>query len=115
MFILALELFPTYYECTEAVKILKKEKSPGIDGLPNELYKTFWEELGPYFYKALNEIFKREELTYPQKLSVTSLIYKKNEKDSLKNYRPISLTNVDYKFIAFVFAKRLLKNLSISY
>ena len=65
------------------------------------------EELGPYFNKALNEIFKREELSYSQKLSVISLIHKKNEKDSLKNFRPISLTNVDYKIIAFVFAKRL--------
>ena len=35
------------------------------------------------------------------------MIHKKNEKDSLKNFRPISLTNVDYKIIAFVFAKRL--------
>ena len=101
--ILALEMFPTYDECTEAVKTLKKEKSPGIDGLPSEFYQTFWEELGPYFYKALNEIFKREELSYSQKLSVISLIHKKNEKD----FRPISLTNVDYKIIAFVFAKRL--------
>ena len=55
---------------------LKKEKSPEIDGLPSEFYQTFWEELGPYFYKALNEIFKREELSYSQKHSVISLIYK---------------------------------------
>ena len=37
----------------------------------------------------------------------TFQIYKEKEKDSLKNQRPISLTNVDYKIIAFVFAKRL--------
>ena len=107
MKIITLELFPTYDECTEAVKNSKKGKSPGIDGLPNGFYQTFWEEFGPYFYKALNEIFKREELSYSQKLSVISLIHKKNEKDSLKNFRPISLTNVDYKIIALVFAKRL--------
>ena len=56
------KLFPTYDECTEAVKTLKKEKSPGIDGLPNVSYQTFLEELGPLFNKALNEIFKREDL-----------------------------------------------------
>ena len=54
MKIITLELFPTYDECTEAVKTLKKEKYPGIDGLSSEFYQTFWEELGPYFYKALN-------------------------------------------------------------
>ena len=58
-------MFPTYE--AEAVKTLKKEKSPGIDGLPSEFYQTFWEELRPFFYKALNEIFKREELSYSQK------------------------------------------------
>lgn len=46
-------------------------------------------------------------MAYSQRLSVISLIYKKGEKDSLKNYRPISLTNTDYKIIAFIFAKRL--------
>ena len=40
------------------------------------------------------------------------MIYKKNVKDSLKNFRPISFTNVDCKIIAFVFAKRLQNILS---
>ena len=61
---ITLKLFPTYDEWTEAVKTLKKEKSPGIDGLPNVSYQTFLEELGPYFNKALNEIFKIEEPWY---------------------------------------------------
>ena len=47
-----------------------------------------------------------------QKLSVISLVYKKGEKNYLSNYRPISLTNTDYKIIAFVFAKRLQKVLN---
>ena len=44
-----------------------------------------------------------------QKISVISLVYKKGEKNYLSNYRPIRLTNTDYKIIAFVFAKRLQK------
>ena len=44
-----------------------------------------------------------------QKLSVISLVYKKGEKNYLSYYRPINLTNTDYKIIAFVFAKRLQK------
>ena len=39
--------------------------------------------------------------------SVLSLIYKKGDKDNIKNYRPISLSNYDYKTVAFVLAKRL--------
>ena len=40
------------------------------------------------------------------------MIYKKNVKDSFKNFRPISFTNVDCKIIAFVFAKQLQNILS---
>ena len=40
---------------------------------------------------------------------IISLIHKKEEKDKLKNYRPISFTNVDYKIFAHVLANRLQK------
>ena len=36
-----------------------------------------------------------------------TLIHKADDHDNLKNFRPISLTNCDYKIIAFVFAERL--------
>ena len=38
---------------------------------------------------------------------IISLIHKSDQKDDLKNYRPITLTNCDYKILAFVFAERL--------
>ncbi len=40
-------------------------------------------------------------------MSVLSLIFKKNDRLFLKNYRPISLTTCDYKILAFVLANRL--------
>ena len=42
-------------------------------------------------------------------MAVVSLIHKKGDKTDLKNYRPLSLTNVDYKIIATIFAHRLQK------
>ena len=36
-----------------------------------------------------------------------TLIYKKGEEDEIGNYRPISLTNVDYRILAFVLSNRL--------
>lgn len=38
-----------------------------------------------------------------------TLIFKKGEKTNPKNYRPLSLTNTDYKIFAHVLANRLQK------
>ena len=51
--------------------------------------------------------FEKGELSFSQKLSILYLIHKKGPTDELKNYRPISLTNCDYKIFAFVIATRL--------
>jgi hypothetical protein len=39
--------------------------------------------------------------------SIITLIYKKKERDDLRNYRPISLLCSDYKIIAKVLAERM--------
>lgn len=63
--------------------------------------------MGPFLYKAIKKSLYKGELSYSQRLSVILLIHKKGDKDILKNYRPISLTNTDYKIIKFVLEKRL--------
>ena len=103
------ETFPTIHECETAVNEMKTNKSPGIDGIPNEFYKKFWNDINNLFYNALREIYDNNEMSFSQKFAIMSLIHKKGDKKSLKNFRPISLTNSDYKIIAFIFAKRLQK------
>ena len=101
------DAFPTIEECEIADKEMKTNESSGIDGLSNEFYKKFWKDLDTLFYDALREIFDNNEMSFSKKLAIMSLIHKKGDKQDLKNYRPISLTNSDYKIIAFIFAKRL--------
>ena len=36
-----------------------------------------------------------------------SLIYKSGNTEKISNYRPISLTNVDYRILAFTLAERI--------
>uniref|UniRef100_A0A803K3B6 Reverse transcriptase domain-containing protein n=1 Tax=Xenopus tropicalis TaxID=8364 RepID=A0A803K3B6_XENTR len=55
----------------------------------------------------IGEVFRTGELTLSQKKGVVTIIYKKGEKDKIKNYRPITLLNVDYKIIAKIFANRM--------
>ncbi len=37
----------TLQELESAIRSMNKGKSPGIDGIPIELYTTFWSDLGP--------------------------------------------------------------------
>lgn len=64
-----LDKFPTFEECTEAVNTwsMKHDKSPGLDGLPSELYQRFWNIIGPYFYNALKDIYKNKMMTNTQR------------------------------------------------
>ena len=60
---------------------------------------------------AYAEAYCQGELSSSQKRAVLSLIYKKGDRAQLKIYRPISLSNTDYKILAFVLANRLHKNI----
>lgn len=97
----------TLNECTEVIKDLKKNKSPGLDGLSCEFYQTFWHSFGYFLVEVYNESYENGILPVTVRKSVLGLIYKKGEKELLKNYRPISLTNTDYKILAFVLSSRL--------
>ena len=101
------DAFPSLDECEDAVKNMKPNKSPALDGLTSEFYKCFWDDIKLMFYDALKSIYDNKEMSFSQRLAVITLIHKKGDKKLLKNYRPISLTNTDYKIIAFVFARRL--------
>ena len=92
-----------------AVERMKNNKSPGQDGLTVELYKVFWDDLKDLYYASLLKSIQIGILPFSQRNAIISLIHKKGEKDNLKNYRPISLTNVDYKIFAHVLASRLQK------
>ena len=96
-------------ECEQALKGMKNNKSPGYDGLTVEFYKTFWQDLSDLMINSFNESFHDGKLSEMQNTSVLSLIHKKNERTYLKNYRPISLTNVDYRILAFALSMRLQK------
>ena len=91
---------------------MKNNKSPGEDGITIEFYKTYFNIIG----EDLLEVFKcglnNRELAYSQYLSVVSLLYKKGQREDIRNWRPISLLNTDYKVLSKILAERLKKVLS---
>lgn len=100
----------TLAELTASVKTMNFNKAPGSDGFSVEFYLKFWDLLGPPLLKVINQCFADGELAESMKLSITWLIFKKrgNIKD-LKNWRPISLLNVDYKICSKAITLRLAK------
>lgn len=94
-------------ELDNIVKNSKVNKAPGLDGLTSEYYKTFWPQIRHLVYNMIIESFEEGEMPDSMKKAVVTLIHKKGNKNRISNYRPISLTNYDYKLIAFVLAERL--------
>ena len=96
-------------ELLSALKDLKKNKSPGFDGITVEFYIFFWMEIKDYFLDCIKEITEIEELSEMQKRGAIRITLKKGNRDDLKNYRPITLLNVDLKIITRALSKRLAK------
>jgi len=99
----------TIDEISFAVKNMNTNKSPGPDGLTVEFYRRFWDVLSPHLILVCNACFEAGEMCDSMKTSNTRVIFKKGDRKSLKNWRPISLLNVDYKICSKAISVRLSK------
>ena len=113
---LPVEIAKTYegvmsiHECEIALKTMENNKTPGTDGLTSEFYRYFWKLLGPFMVNSFNFAFQNGTLSISQRQAIISLIPKKKKKtEYLKNWRPVSLLNVDYKIATKTIALRLEK------
>ena len=59
--------------------------------------------------ELVNTCFGEEQLTESTKCSVTIVLFKRGDRKDLKNWRPTSLLNVDYKIASTVLSSRLSK------
>ena len=104
---LYLDKNPTLEEFDFIVKLPKEKKSPGLDGIPIEFYRKFWNEIRLPYFRMIKDTSQRGLLPISTRTSVLSTLYKAECKKQLTNYRPLSLTNTDYKLITFLFANRV--------
>ena len=98
----------TLKECSESLYELSNNKSPGSDGFTTEFYKFFWTDIKQYIYDSFNYSYQTGQLSLDQSQAVLTLLPKPN-KDLrlLKNWRPISLLNTDYKILTKLLSNRL--------
>ena len=97
----------TLNELYDAASKMVHSKTPGLDGFPVEFYLKFWGRTGKILVDVFHKSFASGSLPLSQKLSLIRLIHKKQYRRLLKNWRPISLLNVDHKIAAKALANRL--------
>ena len=85
----------------------KKKKSPGRDGLTIEFYLQFWSIIKATILELFQFMFKNKQTCKTQKRGNIILIPKNKNPIQVKDYRPITLLNVDLKLYTRIFANRL--------
>ena len=96
-------------ECKQALLGMAHGKAPGSDGLPMEFFLKFWDVLGLDLVDILNSCYLSGSLSFSQRCGIISFVFKKGDRLDARNWRPISLLNVDYKLASRAIAGHLLK------
>ena len=98
-------------EMTDAIEKSSRNKSPGLDGLTYELYKSKKEKLGPLLVEVVNELLAHLKMPKSNREGATRLISKllADQIPKVTELRPITLLNVDYKLLTMILAGRMEK------
>ena len=98
----------TKQELLNALKKMANNKSPGSDGYQAEFYKFFWRDLGHFLWRSLSHGYNSGILSITQRQGIISCLPKGDKpRQFLKNWRPISLLNTDYKILSAALANRM--------
>jgi len=87
----------TMEELEATIKTLKPRKSPGSDGINNELYKHAPKSFLHTFFNFLNVCWIYGDIPEEWRSTIVIPIHKKGDRNNPDNYRGISLLNTGYK------------------
>ena len=101
----------TEKELHAAILSSRTGSSPGGDGIPIEFYKHFWGEIKDILLEVMRYSEQVGVLSPTQRQGTFCLLHKGKDlpKECLSNWRPISLTNADYKIFSKILALRINK------
>ena len=86
---------------------MNESASLGPNGLTVKFYKTFFNDLAPLLEQLLASSFEKEGISDSLNKAFITIIPKDSgPKNELKNYRPISLLNIEYKMITKAFTNK---------
>jgi len=84
----------------------EEEKTPGPDGLPNELWKECVDQ-ADNLAALFNEWFEAGAIPADVQSGIITLLFKKGDPMEIKNYRPITLLNTLAKLLSKILTARL--------
>ena len=98
----------TLKELEIAIKSSKNNKAPGPDGYSNEFFKMFNQELKHWIFRVYQEAINRDYLNdLILEGTITCIPKAGKSRDSLKNWRPLTLLNSIYKFYSTIISNRI--------
>jgi hypothetical protein len=97
----------TLHECRQAIHRLGHAKAAGPDGLPAEFYQSFEELIVHDFHKTILEAHSSGALPPTMREGDIILLHKKGDSRDPRNYRPITLLEVDYNILAKILVARM--------
>jgi hypothetical protein len=100
-----------YSEVEEAIRTLKKNKSPGSDGIIAEMLQAGGEKLVHQIHKLCNKAWDEGTIPGEWGKSILVPIPKKGDHSECSNYRTISLINHTGKVLLIVLLNRLKQQL----
>ena len=100
----------SFDEFSDAVTKMKNNKAPGLDGLPADFYKSFWDTIGHDLFDVFVSSVKTGMLPLSCCRAVITLIPKKGNNGLSKDWRPVSLLCADLK----IFTKTIVNCLNIA-
>ncbi len=96
--------------CRHVERALRRSppgRSPGLNGIPVELYRTFSEVMAPVLAAVHSAIGHTGRVPSRLLEGVMTQLYKAGDATSPANHRPIPLLGTDYRVLAKVLAFRL--------
>ncbi len=103
----SLETDISFEEVTAAVTGLSSGRAPGLDGLPANLYKFFWNIIDNDYFEVLQISISEEILPLSCQRAVLTLLPKKGDLTHLRNWRLVAILGSDYTFFSKCLANRV--------
>ena len=99
----------TKFDVEAEIKNLNSQKSPGYDGISIKIIKTVANEISEPLSHVFNLTFLSGTIPDSLKIALVTPIFKDNETNEFKNYRPISVITCFSKILEKLMYRRLIK------